>query len=79
VLERAREILKFLEKHSTSGPRFARRPDPEKGQDRPGLQNSLLPHCRTRCWKELRKVDLDELQPEAALELLKRLRDLSRE
>ena len=78
VLERAREILAFLEKQHGPDPGPARRPDPPQGQDRPGPgQAASSPRCPIRCSIELRQVDPASLTPEQALDLVKRLRELA--
>jgi DNA mismatch repair protein MutS len=76
VLDRAREILAFLEKQH--GPD----PGPPSGPIRKvktgrALQNSLFSALPDPLLDELRQVDLASLTPEAALDLLKRLRELA--
>ena len=76
VLDRAREILAFLEKQH--GPD----PGPPSGPIRKvktgrALQNSLFASLPDPLLDELRQVDLASLTPEAGLDLLKRLRELA--
>jgi DNA mismatch repair protein MutS len=75
VLERAREILAFLEKQHV--------PEPATGPARPipkvktgrALQASLFAALPDPILEELRGVDLATLSPEQAVDLVRRLRD----
>ena len=76
VLERAREILAFLEKQH--GPD----PGPPAGPIRKvktgrALQSSLFAALPDPLLDELRRVDPDALTPEQALDLVRRLRELA--
>ena len=66
VLDRAREILAFLEKQHGPDPGAGRGPGAE-GQDGPGLQNSLFAALPEPLLDELRKADLAAMTPEAAV------------
>ena len=74
VLTRAREILAFLEKQhvpeSTPGPV----PKVKTGR---ALQNSLFAALPDPLLDELRQVDPSSLSPDAALALIRRLKDLA--
>jgi DNA mismatch repair protein MutS len=75
VLERAREILAFLE----------RQHGPDPGPPRPGpkvksaraLQNSLFAALPEPLLVELRQLDLTGLTPEQAIEVVRRLREVA--
>jgi DNA mismatch repair protein MutS len=76
VLDRAREILAFLEKQH--GPD----PGPPSGPIRKvksgrALQNSLFAALPEPLLEELRRVDVASLSPEQAIELVRRLRELA--
>ncbi|HWE38785.1 MAG TPA: DNA mismatch repair protein MutS [Isosphaeraceae bacterium] len=74
ILDRAREILAFLEKQhvpeSTAGPI-------RKVKTGRALQNSLFAALPDPLVEELRRVDIVGLSPERALDLLHRLRELA--
>ena len=77
VLDRAREILAFLERQHG--------PDPGPGSAQPvpkvktgrALQNSLFAALPDPLLEELRRVDPAALTPEQALDLIRRLRELA--
>ncbi len=77
VLDRAREILKFLEKQHGPDPGLPEGPIRKKVKTGRALQNSLFAALPDPLLQELKQVELEELAPEAALELLKRLRELA--
>ncbi len=79
VLDRAREILAFLEKQHGPDPGL---PEPEgpirrKVKSGRSLQGSLFAALPDPLLAELRHVDPATLAPEQAVELVKRLRDLA--
>jgi DNA mismatch repair protein MutS len=75
VLERARDILAYLERQHGPDP-GPPRPLPKVKTAR-ALPQSLFAAVPEPVLEELRQVDLAALSPEAALELLKRLRALA--
>ena len=77
VLDRAREILKFLEKQHGPDPGLPEGPIRKKVKTGRALQNSLFAALPDPLLQELKQVELEELEPAAALELLKRLRELA--
>ena len=77
VLERAREIL-ASSRSSTAPTPDCPKARSEESQDRPGpCRTACSPRCPTRSSNELRQIDPDELTPEQALDLLRRLRELA--
>ncbi|MBV8677028.1 MAG: DNA mismatch repair protein MutS [Planctomycetaceae bacterium] len=76
VLDRAREILAFLEKQHGPDPGHPSGPIRKVKTGR-ALQNSLFAALPDPLLDALRQVDLASLTPEAALDLLKRLRELA--
>jgi DNA mismatch repair protein MutS len=79
VLDRAREILAFLEKQHGPDPGL---PEPEgpirrKVKSGRALQTSLFAALPDPLLIELRDADLDALPPDQALDLLRRLRELA--
>jgi DNA mismatch repair protein MutS len=74
VLSRAREILAFLEKQHVPETRPGPVPKVKTGR---ALQNSLFAALPDPLLEELRGVMLSELSPEAAVELVRRLKDLA--
>ncbi|MBV8381682.1 MAG: DNA mismatch repair protein MutS, partial [Planctomycetaceae bacterium] len=76
VLDRAREILAFLEKQHGPDPGHSSGPIRKVKTGR-ALQSSLFASLPDPLLDELRQVDLASLTPEAALDLLKRLRELA--
>jgi DNA mismatch repair protein MutS len=79
VLERAREILKFLEKQPGPGPGAPAPEGPIRRKVKTGraLSGSLFAELSDPLLVELRQVDPASLTPEQALELVKRLRELA--
>src|SRR5262249_51564161 len=75
VLERAREILAFLEQQHGPDPGPAR-PLPKVKTGR-ALQGSLFAALPDPLLEELRSAHLATLDPERALDLLRRLRELA--
>ena len=65
VLDRAREILAFLEKQHGPDPGPPDGPDPPQGQDRPGPPGSLFAALPDPLLDELRQVDLATPDPRA--------------
>ncbi len=80
VLDRSREILAFLEKQhrpeSGSAPTPAPSPMPRVKTAR-ALQSSLFSALPEPLVEELRKVELASLVPEAAVDLVRRLKELA--
>jgi DNA mismatch repair protein MutS len=74
VLSRAREILAFLEKQHV--PDSTKGPVPKVKTGR-ALQHSLFAALPDPVLEELKRVDLVGISPEAAIELLRRLKDLA--
>jgi DNA mismatch repair protein MutS len=77
VLERAREILKFLEKQHGPDPGLPEGPIRRKVKTGRALQNSLFAALPDPLLQELRQVNPDELTAEQALDLVKRFRELA--
>jgi DNA mismatch repair protein MutS len=77
VLERAREILKFLEKQHGPDPGLPEGPIRRKVKTGRGLQNSLFAALPDPLLNELRQVDPDQITSEQAIELVRRLRELA--
>jgi DNA mismatch repair protein MutS len=79
VLDRAREILAFLEKQHGPDPGLPETEGPIKRKVKSGrsLQGSLFAALPEPLLAELRDVDLAALSPEQAVELIKRLRSLA--
>jgi DNA mismatch repair protein MutS len=77
VLERAREILKFLEKQHGPDPGLPEGPIKKKVKSGRALQNSLFAALPDPLLNELRQLGPDEMTPEQALGLLRRLRELA--
>ena len=77
VLDRAREILAFLEKQHGPDPGLPEGPIRRKVKSGRSLQGSLFAALPEPLVAELRQADLTALTPESALDLLKRLRDLA--
>ena len=75
--ERAREILKFLEKQHGPDPGLPEGPIRRKVKTGRALPNSLFAALPDPLLNELRQVDPNELTPEHALVLLRRLRELA--
>ncbi len=77
VLERAREILKFLEKQHGPDPGMPEGPIKRKVKTGRALTGSLFAALPDPLLDELRQVDMKDLTPDAALELVRRLRPLA--
>jgi DNA mismatch repair protein MutS len=77
VLDRAREILKFLEKQHGPDPGLPEGPIRKKVKTGRALQNSLFAALPDPLVSELRQLSPDETTPEQAIDLLRRLRDLA--
>jgi DNA mismatch repair protein MutS len=77
VLDRAREILKFLEKQHGPDPGLPEGPIRKKVKTGRALQNSLFAALPDPLLSELRQVSTDEMTPEQAIDLLRRLRELA--
>ena len=77
VLERAREILKFLEKQHGPDPGLPEGPIRRKVKTGRALTGSLFAALPDPLLVELRQIDPDDLTPEQALDLVKRLRELA--
>jgi DNA mismatch repair protein MutS len=77
VLDRAREILAFLEKQHGPDPGLPEGPIRRKVKTGRALAGSLFAALPDPLLEELRHVDLSSLGPEQALGLVKRLRELA--
>ncbi|APW63415.1 DNA mismatch repair protein MutS [Paludisphaera borealis] len=77
VLDRAREILAFLEKQHGPDPGLPEGPIRRKVKTARSLQGSLFAALPEPLVAELRQTDLATLGPDQALDLLKRLRELA--
>ena len=77
VLDRAREILAFLEKQHGPDPGLPEGPIRRKVKTGRALAGSLFAALPDPLLEELRHVDLSSLSPEQALALVKRLRELA--
>ncbi len=77
VLERAREILKFLEKQHGPDPGLPEGPIRRKVKTGRALPNSLFAALPDPILVELRQVDPDSLTSEQTLDLIRRLRELA--
>jgi DNA mismatch repair protein MutS len=77
VLERAREILTFLEKQHGPDPGLPEGPIRRKVKTGRALQGSLFAALPDPILRELRNIDAASLSGEDALELLRRLRELA--
>ena len=77
VLERAREILKFLEKQHGPDPGLPEGPIRRKVKSGRALTGSLFASLPDPILEELRQIDEKSLTPEAALDLVRRLRELA--
>jgi DNA mismatch repair protein MutS len=77
VLDRAREILKFLEKQHGPDPGLPEGPIRRKVKTGKALTGSLFAALPEPLLIELREVDPAAMTPEQALELLRRLRELA--
>jgi DNA mismatch repair protein MutS len=77
VLERSREILAFLEKQHGPDPGLPEGPIRRKVKSARSLQGSLFATLPEPLLEELRKIDPASLNPDEAIELLKRLKPLA--
>jgi DNA mismatch repair protein MutS len=77
VLDRAREILKFLEKQHGPDPGLPEGPIRKKVKSGRALQTSLFAAFPDPLLSALRQIDGDEITPEQAIDLLRRLRELA--
>ncbi len=79
VLDRAREILAFLERQHGPDPGLPERPGPIRRKVKSGraLQGSLFAALPDPLLNELRNVDPAALAPEEAADLIRRLRELA--
>jgi DNA mismatch repair protein MutS len=77
VLDRAREILKFLEKQHGPDPGLPEGPIRRKVKTGRALQNSLFSALPDPLLTELRQLKMDAMTPVQALDLLQRLRELA--
>jgi DNA mismatch repair protein MutS len=79
VLERAREILKFLERQHGPDPGLPTPEGPIRRKVKTGraLTASLFAELPDPLLVELRQIDPDNLMPEQAVELVRRLRELA--
>ncbi|MGO9466654.1 MAG: DNA mismatch repair protein MutS, partial [Isosphaeraceae bacterium] len=77
VLERAREILKFLEKQHGPDPGLPAGPIRRKVKTGKALVGSLFAALPEPLLVELRQLDPDAITPDQALELIRRLRELA--
>ncbi len=77
VLDRAREILAFLEKQHGPDPGPPEGPIRRRVKTGRALQGSLFAALPEPLLNELRMVDLDQLSPDQALALIRRLRELA--
>ena len=77
VLERAREILAFLEKQHGPDPVAAEGPIRRKVKTGRALAGSLFAELPDPLLVELRQIDPATLTPEQALDLIARLRELA--
>ncbi len=77
VLERAREILKFLEKQHGPDPGLPEGPIRRKVKTGKALTGSLFAALPDPLLVELRQIDATSLTPDRALDLIRRLRELA--
>ena len=77
VLDRAREILAFLERQHGPDPGPVPPNRSRKVKTGRALQNSLFAALPDPLLEELRRVDPAALTPEQALDLIRRLRELA--
>ena len=77
VLERAREILKFLEKQHGPDPGLPEGPIRRKVKTARALTGSLFAALPDPLLSELRQVDTTSVTPEEAIDLVRRLRTLA--
>ena len=77
VLDRAREILKFLEKQHGPDPGLPEGPIRKRVKTGRALQNSLFAALPDPLLNELRQIAPEDITPEQAIDLLRRLRELA--
>jgi DNA mismatch repair protein MutS len=77
VLDRARDILKFLEKQHGPDPGLPEGPIRRKVKTGKALTGSLFAALPDPLLVELRQVDLEAIAPDRAVELVRRLRELA--
>ncbi|MGZ3431905.1 MAG: DNA mismatch repair protein MutS [Isosphaeraceae bacterium] len=77
VLDRAREILTFLEKQHGPDPGLPEGPIRRKVKTGRALSGSLFAALPDPLLVELREIDLAQLSPSEALDVIKRLRELA--
>ena len=77
VLERAREILKFLEKQHGPDPGLPEGPIRRKVKTGRALTGSLFAALPGPALDELRQIDTTALTPDEAVDLVRRLRELA--
>src|SRR5262249_41026740 len=77
VLERAREILKFLEKQHGPDPGLPDAPIKRKVRTARALTGSLFAALPDPLLQELQQVDPNQLAPDQAVDLVRRLRELA--
>ena len=77
ILDRAREILKFLEKQHGPGPDLPAGPIRRKVKTGRALENSLFAALPDPLLEELRRIDHAAITPEEAIVLIERLRELA--
>ncbi|MGZ3385033.1 MAG: MutS-related protein, partial [Isosphaeraceae bacterium] len=77
VLDRAREILTFLEKQHGPDPGLPEGPIRRKVKTGRALSGSLFAALPNPLLVELREIDLAQLSPSEALDVIKRLRELA--
>ena len=77
VLERAREILKFLEKQHGPDPGLPEGPIRRKVKTGRALTGSLFAALPDPLLTELKQIETDQITPEGAIDLVRRLRELA--
>ncbi len=77
VLERAREILKFLEKQHGPDPGLPEGPIRRKVKTGRALTGSLFAALPDPLLTELKQIDTDQITLESAVDLVRRLRELA--
>jgi DNA mismatch repair protein MutS len=77
VLERAREILKFLEKQHGPDPGLPEGPIRRKVKSGRALTGSLFAALPDPLLSELKQIEMDQITGEGAIDLIRRLRELA--
>jgi DNA mismatch repair protein MutS len=77
VLERSREILKFLEKQHGPDPGLPEGPIRRKVKSGRALTGSLFAALPDPLLTELKQIETDQITPEEAIDLVRRLRELA--